>query len=79
MSDPRNPSKQSLEELTHSTILYKGDLADIARAEIARRIAQAQIDAAIYMKWSLVAVAITATIMAMAAIGAWLWPNPLHL
>ena len=47
-------------------------------AEITRRVAQAQIDAARWMKWSVIALAITSGLTAFAAFAAWLLPNPLH-
>ncbi len=49
----------------------------IAKAEITRRTAKAQIDAARYMKWSVVAIAITSGLTAFASLANWLLPNPL--
>ncbi len=47
-------------------------------AEIIRRTAHAQINAARYMLWSVIAIAITSGLSAFADIAGWLWPNPLH-
>lgn len=52
---------------------------DYLVAEITRRVAQAQIDSARYMRWSVVALGIAAAFTAIFQGLAWVWPNPLHL
>lgn len=69
-------SGKSLEELSEIVARDIGPEHTIARAEIGRRTAKAQIDAARWMKWSVVAIALTATLTAVGALGAWLWPAP---
>ena len=70
--------EQSLAWLTREGAKEGNPYADACKAEIARRTAQAQIDAARYMKWSVIAIAITSGLTAFAAVAGWLWPNPLH-
>ena len=65
----------SLEELTAFVALDEAPNHIIARAEIERRVAQSQIDAARYMKWSVIAIAITSGITAVMAIIDHLWPS----
>jgi hypothetical protein len=71
-------TEKTLDELSQIVAEDVGPYHTIARAEIARRTAQAQIDATRWMKWSVVAIAITSGLTAFAALFGWLWPNPLH-
>ena len=84
--DPRAPAdpgemqrlrRESLESLTEDLLGDAGTFSESVRAEIAYRVAKAQIDAARYMKWSVIAIAITSGLTALAAFPGWLLPNPL--
>ncbi len=44
-------------------------------AEITRRTAQAQIDAAKWMKWSVVAIAVTTSLVALFGYLGWMYPH----
>ena len=82
-TDPADPGemqrlrKESLESLALDILGDAETFADSVRAEIAYRVAKAQIDAAHWMKWSVVAIAITSGLTALATIFAWVWPHPL--
>jgi len=73
-----NIEKWSLSELstvaTEPIDVWKRDLAN---AEIARRVAKAQMDAARWMKWSLIVLGAAAVLGALFQAFSWLWPNPL--
>jgi len=79
-------SARTLEDLARESARPDNPYADACSAEIARRVAQAQIDtayaqkrAADWMKWSVVILGIAAILAAIFQGLAWLWPNPFHL
>jgi hypothetical protein len=73
---------QSLRNLTLERIADRrgnpidGGVHAYLDAEVTRRIARAQIDAARWMKWSVVAIAVTSGMTAVGAVAGWLWPHP---
>lgn len=66
---------QSLEYLARESARPGNPFAVAAEAEITRRTAQAQIDAARWMKWSVVAIALSAFATFAVQLAAWLWPH----
>jgi|HubBroStandDraft_2_1064218.scaffolds.fasta_scaffold1385069_1 hypothetical protein len=71
--------EKSLSYLARESARQNNPYADAANAEITRRTAQSQIDAAGYMRWSLIVLGFAAIIGAVFQGLAWMWPNPLHL
>ena len=67
-----------LGDVAYHSVRRDNAYPEIPQAEIQRRIAQAQIDTAKYMRWSVVALVITAGATTLFQAMAWLWPNPLH-
>jgi len=80
VSDDNNIEKWPLRRLVNAACdpTASPTLTGYYNGEISRRVAQAQIDAAKYMRWSVMALAITAGATAIFKFLARLFPNPLH-
>ena len=78
MSDQKSFKDRTLAELTRTATMYDQSLPKAAEAEIARRIAQAQIDSTFWMKISVAVIALSSTITAVLTTLSWLYPHAPH-
>jgi len=67
--------KQDLAYLARESARPDNPFAEAAEAEITRRAAQAQIDAARWMKWSVIAIAATSGLTALFGFLSWMYPH----
>jgi hypothetical protein len=76
---PRNLHKLTLSEIAaRRGNPIDGGVHAYLDAEITRRTAQAQIDASCYMKWSVIAIAVTSGLTAVFAFLNWMYPHTPH-